>query len=289
MRVNRLFQHIKCVIAAAVLMSVATTTVTAQAVDAVTSKLKRAGIHERLGQPVDRSAILVDEDGNEVAFADFLDNDRPVILNFIYHSCPMLCSMVLEAMTKSISQIDWTPGDQYEIVSISISDADTPETATRQKAKYVEKLGIPEAAAGWHFLTGTADQVAKVAESVGFGYDKDDKTGEYAHGAALVLLSPSGTVSRYLYGIRYPPFDLRAGLVEASEGIVGNIVDRLIMFCFHYDPAEGSYVPQAWLAMRLAGGLTVVLLGSALGVMWMRERKNSTIVAKSQRDVQGDA
>jgi len=192
----------------------------------------------------------------------------------------MLCSMVLEATTKAAMGMDWTPGDEYRIVSISMSDADTPETATREKAKYVEKLGMTEAGQGWHFLTGEADQVARVAESVGFLYEKDEETGEYGHAAALILLSPDGKVSRYLYGITYDPFDVRAGLVEASQGKVGTVVDRFIMYCFLYDPAEGAYVPEAWLAMRVGGGLTILLLGSFLGVFWIRERRNSTVVAK---------
>lgn len=251
----------------------------AQPVDAVTGVLQRAGITERLGDYIVTDATLLDEDGREVLSGSFFDGDRPVLLNFVYHSCPMLCSMVLEATAKAAREMDWTPGDEYRIVSISMSDADTPETASRQKAKYVDKLGKPRANEGWHFLTGQADQVARVAKSVGFGYDKDEESGDYGHAAALILLSPTGKVSRYLYGISYEPFDVRAGLVEASAGKVGNVVDRLIMYCFLYDPAEGSYVPQAWLAMRVAGGLTVLLLVLFLGIFWIRERRNSTITA----------
>lgn len=249
--------------------------VVAQSADAVTGKLKRAGIEEKLGGQVDRSAVLLDANGDAVTFDEYLDGERPVILNFVYHSCPMLCSMVLEATAKAAGRIDWTPGEEYRIVSVSISDSDTPETAARQKARYVERLGKPGAHDGWHFLTGPADQVARVAGSVGFGYEKDEESGEYGHGAALILLSPDGVVTRYLYGINYKPFDLRAGLVEAAEGTVGTVVDRLIMFCFQYDPAEGSYVPEAWLAMRVAGGLTILLLGSLIGFMWIRERRKS--------------
>jgi protein SCO1/2 len=254
----------------------------AQSVDTVTGALKRAGISERPGEFIAADAVLVDEAGAEVSVGDLFDGERPVLLNFVYHSCPMLCSMVLEATTKAVHQIDWTPGDEYRIVSISISDSDTPETAARQKALYIDKLGKEGAERGWHFLTGSADQVAQVAASVGFEYEKDEATGEYGHAAAIILLSPNGKISRYLYGIGYDPFDVRAGLVEASEGVVGNIVDRLIMYCFMYDPAEGSYVPEAWLAMRLAGGLTILLLGSFLGIFWIRERRNATVVASEK-------
>ena len=251
----------------------------AQPVDAVTGALRRAGITERLGEYITADAMLLDETGQEVLSGAFFDGERPVLLNFVYHSCPMLCSMVLEATTKAAAEIDWTPGDEYRIVSISMSDADTPETASRQKAKYLDKLGKAGATDGWHFLTGEADQVAQIAKSVGFEYEKDEDSGEYGHAAALILLSPTGKVSRYLYGISYEPFDVRAGLVEASEGNVGNVVDRLIMYCFLYDPAEGSYVPQAWLAMRVAGGLTIMLLASFIGIFWIKERRNSTVNA----------
>jgi protein SCO1/2 len=256
----------------------------AQSVDAVTGKLQRAGIQERLGEQVDRDAVLVDEDGNEVTLADFLDPDKPVLLNFVYHTCPMLCSMVLEATAKSVSQLKWTPGNEFQIVSVSISDTDTPESATRQKARYIKQLGNPDAADGWHFLTGAPDQVARVAESVGFAYEKNEDNGQYGHAAVIILLAPDGSVSRYMYGIDYQPFDLRAGLVEAAEGKIGNLVDRFIMYCFQYDPAEGSYVAESWLAMRLAGGLTILLLVSGMGFLWMRDRKNSTIMAKEDGD-----
>lgn len=246
----------------------------------MTGALKRAGLSEHLGDVVAKDAQLVDENGIQLLSGDLFDGERPVLLNFVYHSCPMLCSMVLEATTKVAKEIDWVPGDQYRIVSVSISDADTPETATRQKAKYLGKLGRKEAAAGWSFVTGDPDQVARVAESVGFEYDKDEESGEYGHPAVIILVSPTGTISRYLYGINYEPFDVRAGLVEAAEGKVGNIVDRLIMYCFLYDPAEGAYVPEAWLAMRVGGGLTILLLGMALGIFWIRERRNGTVATK---------
>jgi protein SCO1/2 len=280
MSLYRLVPHIALL--AAVMIAGEFSHSSAQPVDAVTGALKRAGITERLGEFIDAEATLVDESGAQVAVGDYFDGEKPVILNFVYHSCPMLCSMVLEATTKAVYDLDWTPGDEYRIVSISISDSDTPETATRQKAKYVEKLGKQGAGEGWHFLTGTADQVASVAASVGFEYEKDADSGEYGHAAAIMLLSPNGKVSRYFYGIDYAPFDVRAGLVEASEGVVGNVIDRLIMYCFMYDPAEGSYVPEAWLAMRLAGGLTVLALGTFLGIFWIRERRNATVIAREK-------
>ncbi len=264
---------------------VAVSTINGQSVDAVTSALKHAGISERFGESIPLDTELVDESGATVRLGDIVNGERPVILTFVYHTCPMLCSMVLEAVTQSIRDIDWTPGIEYEILTVSIGVDDTPTSAATQKERYLKKFGRPEAAPGWHFLTGEPSAVRSLADAVGFGYDYDEESGEYGHAAVVILLSPDGKVNRYLYGINYPSFDLRAGLVEASEGRVGNIVDRLIMYCFLYDPAEGSYVPQAWLAMRLAGGFTVVLLAGLLAMLWRRERDDATIV--SHDDEQG--
>ena len=131
--------------------------------------------------------------------------------------------------------------------------------------------------AGWAFLTGNEEQIAALTESAGFEFEKDETSGEYGHAATVILVSPHGVVTRYLYGISYEPFDLRAGLIEASEGRVGGITERLIMFCFQYDPVEGSYVPHAWLAMRLAGGLTLLLLTGLLVVLWRREKTHEQV------------
>lgn len=255
-----------------VLSVLSTATLAAQPVDAVTGVLKRAGITERIGETVALGSRFIDEGGSSVGFGEYFDGERPVALTFVYHECPMLCSLVLEGLTKAMRQIEWEPGREYRAVTVSISPSETPEQALRQKERYASRLKNEAARDGWAFLTGREEDIASLTASAGFEFEKDADSGEYGHAATVILLSPEGVVTRYLYGISYKPFDLRAGLIEASEGRIGGIADRLIMFCFQYDPVEGSYVPHAWLAMRLAGGLTLLLLTGFLVVMWRREK-----------------
>jgi protein SCO1/2 len=255
----------------------------AQPVDAVTGVLKRAGITERIGESLDLETRFLDESGQEVTLSSYFDGEHPVVLTFVYHDCPMLCSLVLEGLTKSMKEIQWEVGDEYRALTISISPTDTPESAARQKARYASRLENADVNAGWHFLSGSEENIAAATKSAGFDFDLDATSGEYGHAATVILVSPVGMVTRYLYGIDYAPFDLRAGLIEASEGRVGGLADRLIMYCFQYDPAEGSYVPHAWLAMRLAGGLTFVLLAGMLIVFWRRERESPDEIARAER------
>lgn len=247
-----------------------------QATDAVTGVLKHAGITEHIGETIDLDATFLDESGNPIIVRDYFDGEHPVVLTFVYHTCPMLCSMVLDGLSKSMAGIEWDLGAEYRAVSVSIDPNDSPELAARQKERYLSRLGSESHSAGWAFLTGQEDQIASLAASAGFDFEKDPETGEYGHAATVILVSPEGEITRYLYGISYTPFDLRASLIEASEGKVGGIADRFIMFCFHYDPMEGSYVPHAWLAMRLAGGLTLVLLVGLLAVLWKREHTSQS-------------
>ncbi|MGA7307201.1 MAG: SCO family protein [Rhodothermales bacterium] len=255
--------------------------VQAQAADAVTGILKHAGVTERLGDTVDLDSQFLDEHGKPVRIGDYFDGEHPVVLTFAYHNCPMLCPLVLQGLTKAMNGARWTLGQEYRSVTVSISPTETPDVALSAKKRYMSMLKDPEASAGWSFLTGNEANIASLTSSAGFEFEKDPETGEYGHAAVVVLLSPKGVVTRYLYGITYSPFDLRAGLVEASEGKVGGVADRLILYCFHYDPAEGSYVAPAWLAMRLAGGVTVLLLAGFLFVFWRRERVNGEDVSKS--------
>jgi len=279
MLIRRNFLKIVVFTVAAVFLS--TAVVWAQASDAVTGVLTHAGITERLGDTVDLNAQFFDEEGNVVRFGDYFDGEHPVVLTFAYHECPMLCSMVLKGISQAMNGIEWHLGDEYRAVTVSISPTEGPELAARAKKRFVSNIDYPGASDGWSFLTGQEKDIASLTSSAGFEYQKDPETGEYGHAAVVILLSPQGVVTRYLYGISYAPFDLRAGLVEASEGRVGGLADRLILYCFQYDPAEGSYVPHAWLAMRVAGGVTILLLAGLLFMFWRRERVSGADESKS--------
>jgi protein SCO1/2 len=230
------------------------------------------GITEKLGEAISGELTFFDEEGREKPLANYLDGTRPIILNFVYHNCPMLCSVLLESFTKSLHDLEWTPGDQFDVLTISFSATETPDLASRQKERYLKTLGRPEAADGWHFLTGTEENIFALANSVGFGFKWIEETKEYAHPAALIFMDGNGKVTRYIHGMNYPPADVRKALVEASEGRIGTSLDRILMYCYRYDPAANSYVLSAINIMKLGGFLTLLILGVGLFVFWRHER-----------------
>ena len=230
-----------------------------------------AGLNEQLGESVAEEVVLHNEVGEEVTLASYLERGRPVILNFVYYDCPMLCNLVLDGFTKALAEMAWTPGDEFEVLTVSFAAGETPEMAARHKNAYLQRLGRPEAADGWHFLVGDEDEIQKLAQSTGFQFKWDERQQEYAHPATLIFISPEGQITRYLYGLDYPASDVRKAVVEASEGTVGTTMDRLILYCFQYDPSAGSYVLHAQNAMKLGGLVTVILLGTGLFLLWRRE------------------
>lgn len=230
-------------------------------------------MEEQLGQTVPGDVIFRDESGKEVELGQYLDGKEPILLNFVYHNCPMLCNLVMDGMAQSFKGLEWVPGKQFQVVTISFAPNEGPELAARQKKHYLEVVGKPEAAAGWHFLTGTEPQIQKLARAIGFEFKYIEEKKEYAHPAAIIFLSGSGKITRYLYGVEFPPRNVRAALVEASEGKVGTPIDQVFLFCFHYDPSENSYVLSAIKLMKAGGLLTLLALGSVLLVFWRRERR----------------
>ena len=234
---------------------------------------KGVGIDPQLGAYVPLDLTFYDEDGQSVALRTFFDGRRPVLLTLVYYDCPMLCNLVLDGLEKALRQMSWTPGDQFEVVTISFNHREAPELARREKAHYLEMLGKPAAAAGWHFLTGDSTTIRKLTDAVGFRFRWVPEKKQFAHPAALIFLSGEGKISRYLYGLEHDPGDVRKALVEASEGKVGTVVDQVLLYCFQYDPNENSYVANAFNIMRLGGAVTVVLLGITLFVFWRRERR----------------
>ncbi len=243
----------------------------AQAMDELPPSLKEADVTEHLGETIPTDLVFTDAEGKSVTLGDYLGGKRPVLLNLAYHECPMLCSLLLDGLTASLREMDWVPGEKFDILTVSFSHEETPQQAATQKTRYVERLGKPEAADGWHFLVGDEANIRRLTDAVGFGYAWDEAGEQYAHPAVLVFLSGEGLITRYMYGIAFEPFDVRNSLIEASQGQIGSTIDRLILYCFQYDPEAGSYVPIALNVMRLAGLLTVVLLGGLLIWFWRRE------------------
>lgn len=235
-------------------------------------ELEDVGVVEKLGTQVDGSLEFTAENGRPVALRNYLNQGRPVILNFVYYSCPMLCSMVLNGVTTSLRELTWTPGKEFEVVTISFDPRETHELAAAKKQAYLASFDRP--APGWHFLTDGGDNAKKLAEQVGYKYHWDKLRNQYAHTAALVLLTPDGKVARYLYGIKYKAFDLRMGLTEAAQGrMSGTKMEQMLLYCFQYDPNARSYVMTARNIMRAGGALTVLILGMTLMRHWRRERE----------------
>ena len=235
------------------------------------AQLEGIGIDERLGRQVDLGLEFTAENGYPVALGDFFKKDKPVLLNLVYYSCPMLCNLVLNGQVNVLREIPWTPGEEFEVVTVSINPNETFDLAKRKKAAYLESYGKP--VTGWHFLTDYKGNVKKLADQAGFRYRYDDKQGQFIHSAAIMFLTPDGRMSRYLYGIKFKSRDVRLALTEASEGKLGVTMDKLLLYCFHYDPMARSYVPFARNIMRGGGVLSVLLIGTVLFRLFRAERK----------------
>ena len=241
----------------------------------VPAQLKEAQIEDRAGAQVPIQELSFrDESGAEVKLSKYFGGHKPVILTLVYYECPNLCNFMLNGLVDSMKPLDWTPGGKFDIVTVSINPKETPALAATKKASYLKSYGRPEAASGWHFLTGTEDQIAKLASSVGFGFRYDEKEKQYAHGAAVFALTPEGKLSRTLYGISWQEKDLRLALLEASAGKIGTVIDRIILFCYRYNPETRKYSITLMRLMQAGGAGSVVLVGAWLTVLWRKQRWN---------------
>lgn len=252
-------------------------------VNAAPRELNDVTVVEHLLGQVPREAAFIDHAGHRVRIGEYFDGRRPVVLNLVYHRCPMLCSMVLNAVIRSLKETSWSVGDQYQVITLSVDPRDTPQVASEKRQRVLTAYGRPGADMGWHFLTGTEQEIHRVADAVGFRYRFDRAQDQYAHPAVTMLLTPDGRVARYLYGIDYRPTDVRVGLLEASQGRSINTVERLILYCYHYDPQGRTYAIMATRVMRLGGAVTVAGLGALLGTLWWRDRRKARAVAENTR------
>jgi protein SCO1/2 len=232
--------------------------------------LQGVGVDEHLNRQIDLGLTFTAENGYPVRLADFFHQGKPVILNLVYYSCPMLCNLLLNGQTAALRDISWNPGGEFEVVTISIDPNETFDLAQRKRASYLESYGRP--APGWHFLTDDHGNVKKLADEVGFRYRYIEEQKQYAHPAVIMVLTPEGKISRYLYGIQFKPRDVRLALTEAAQEKFG-VSDRILLFCFHYDPQARGYVLFAANLMRAGGALTVVVIGFSLLRLWRRERR----------------
>lgn len=234
--------------------------------------LADVGIEQRLDEELPLDLVFRDEAGREVQIGDYF-GDRPVILSLVYYECPMLCTMVLNGLVSSLADLDFDDGNEFEVVTVSFNPKDTPDLASRKKQTYLGKYGRDGAEDGWHFLTGEAGSIEALTEAVGFKYKFIPETGEFVHASSIMVLTPLGKLSKYFYGIDYPEFDLRLGLVEASDNKIGSPVDQILLYCYHYDPTTGKYGMVIMNVIRVAGTLTVLMLVGFMLLMFRRDRQ----------------
>jgi protein SCO1 len=241
--------------------------------EALPKRLRGIDVTERLGQFLPQNLCFTDEEGRPALLQDAFDGRVPVILTLNYSNCPMLCSLQLHALVEGLKKVDWTLGRDYRMLTVSLDPTETTELAHRTRARYLAQYGRPGAENGWHFLHGSAANVQAYARALGIHYAYNEARGEYVHPAAIVLAAPSGKLVRYLYGLDYLPTTMRLSLVESSEGKIGTTVDRLILFCFHYDAEEGRYAPVARNIMRIGGAASVLFLAGFVLMLLRIERK----------------
>jgi protein SCO1/2 len=240
--------------------------------------LSRIGIDQRIGQPLPLDLPFTDEQGRQVRLGEFFGK-RPVILALVYYECPMLCTQVLNGLVTALGVITFDAGREFDVVAVSFNPNEGPGLASQKKANYLERYGRPQTADGWHFLTGTEASIRALTEAVGFRYEYDERIKQYAHGAGIELVTPTGTLARYFYGIEFSARDIRLGLIEASAERIGTVMDQVLLLCYHYDPSTGQYGAAVLGLVRLSGIATVLVFFAYLAVALRRERAQAAASA----------
>lgn len=246
-----------------------------QAQPAATNPFAAVGLDQRLNEQLPLDLSFRDETGKPVYLRDYF-GEKPVVLALVYYQCPMLCTLVLNGLLRSLRALSFTAGTEFTVVTVSFDPRETSALAATKKAAYLQDYARPGAETGWHFLTGEEPAIQQLTQAVGFRYVYDAKADQYAHASGIIVLTPQGRIARYFYGVEYAPRDLRLGLVEASANKIGSPVDQLLLLCYHYDPATGKYGVLITNVIRLAGVATVLGLGTFMLVMFRRERQQQT-------------
>jgi protein SCO1/2 len=233
---------------------------------------EQVGIDQKLGAQAPLDLPFKDEHGKDVRLGDYFKQKRPVVLALVYYDCPMLCNQVLNGMVSALQVLKFNAGKEFDVVAVSFDPRETPELASAKRQTYLDRYKRPGAEAGFHFLTGQKPAIDALTKTVGFRYSWDEKSNQFAHASALMLLTPEGKVAQYYYGIEYSPKDMRLGIIEASNEKLGNVADRLLLYCYHYDPMTGKYGALVMRMVRLGGILTMVVLGGFIVLSVRRDR-----------------
>jgi protein SCO1/2 len=238
-------------------------------------QLQSVGIEQRLGESLPFDAKFKNEDGKEIALGDLFRSGRPVILALVYYECPMLCNQVLNGLSGSMKGMSLDPGKDYDVIAISFDarENDKPGLAANKRQSYIDRFDRKGTESGWHFLTGDQASIDAVTKAAGFKYEWDEKSNQFAHASGVMVVTPEGRLSHYFYGIDYAPKDLKLGLVEAADKKIGSVTDKLLLYCYHYDPSTGKYGFAVLSAMRIGGIVTLLGMGAMGFVFWRRNKK----------------
>jgi protein SCO1/2 len=262
-----------------VLVGLAAASTSAQQI-AAPAILNKVGITQNLNAQIPPDLTFRDETGKPVRIGDFFGN-KPIVLSLVYFDCPALCTEVLNGELRTMKSISLGLGKDFEAVTVSFDPKDTPALAGAKRDVYAGQYGRPGAADHWHFLTGEQASIDALTDAAGFRYAYDASIRQFAHASAIIVLTPDGRIDRYFYGVVYPARDVRLGLVEASEGKIGTLSDHAILYCYQYDPATGKYGLIVMNVLRAAGGLTVLLLGLFMAMMFARDRKRGAEIPRA--------
>ena len=245
-------------------------------------QLEGVGVTQKLGTILPTDLTFRNEAGERVRLEKYFDGSTPVLLTLNYHDCPMLCKVQLRKFATALSGLSWTPGEKFRVLTVDINPDEGPEMARKAQKRYRGAFDNPDTAMdGWHFLTGTAPAIEALTDSVGFHYRYLEDKKQYAHPAAVIFLSGAGTITRYFTTLNPAPGDLRTGLVEASNGEIGSVADKVFLACAQFDPGSNSYSASAFKIMRYGSILLAAIMGAALFVFWRRENEQ---LAEAEED-----
>lgn len=234
--------------------------------------LEFVGIEQHLNAELPGDVEFRNEFGDKVKLGDYFGKGKPVILNLGYYQCPMLCGEVLQGLSGSLRVLKFDVGKDFDVVTLSFDPRETPDMAAEKKRDIMKRYGRPGAENGWHFLTGSAESINAVTKAVGYQFQFDEKTNQYAHATAIVVLTPDRHVAEYFYGVEFSPKDLRLGLVQASQGKIGNVADQVLLYCYHYDPRIGKYGAVISNILKMAGVATMLILGTFMFIMFRADK-----------------
>jgi protein SCO1/2 len=230
-------------------------------------QLEHVSFRQRLNERLPLDAAFKDEYGRSVRLGNYFHDGKPVVLAFVYYTCPMLCTQIMNGISSSLRDVPFTAGQDFDVVLISFDPRDNPAAAAEKKRLHLAYWNSEQTSAGWHFLTGDEATIARVTNAAGFTYTFDRTTGQFAHASGILVATPEGKLARYFYGVEYSPKELRLALVESGHGRIGTAVDELLLYCYHYDPRNGRYSATVINLLRAGGVLTLLGFGAFFLIM----------------------